>query len=191
FNSINNKGIIIDPAYGSQEIVSWLQENEISLEAILITHAHFDHMAGAKIVSLAASPAVPIGLHPVDIPLWEAKGGAEQFGFQIDLNSRPDFTFEHNEIIQFAGIELKVFHTPGHSPGHVIFYCQNLNAAFCGDVIFKNGIGRSDVLGGNHETLINSIRDSILTLPENTQLYCGHGSDTTVAHESENNPFLK
>jgi glyoxylase-like metal-dependent hydrolase (beta-lactamase superfamily II) len=101
-----------------------------------------------------------------------------------------DHALAHGQRLTLAGIELEVRHVPGHSPGHVIFYCAAGGAAFVGDTVFQGSIGRSDLPGGDFQQLIRAIRDQLLTLPPETLLYSGHGPATTVAHEAKTNPFL-
>ena len=103
---------------------------------------------------------------------------------------QPDSLLQPGQILRVGQYGFEVRHTPGHSPGHVIFYCASENLAFCGDTIFAASIGRTDLPGGDEETLIESIRRQILTLPEDTRLLCGHGEETRVGIERKTNPYL-
>lgn len=187
---LSREAVVIDPAANGKEIVRLATERGWKLTAIWLTHAHFDHLAGALGVAQAVQPAPPVALHPEDLPLWEMQGGAPFFGMRVDPGPRPEILLQHGQRLHLGASEFEVRHAPGHTPGHVIFYCEAENAAFCGDVIFDGSIGRTDLPGGSYETLIDSIRTQILTMPDETRLYSGHGSETTVGLERRENPFL-
>lgn len=180
----------IDPSFESQEVLARLEEHGWTLTAIWLTHAHFDHIAGVKLLSESTSPALPVGLHRADLPLWKQGGGARTFGLEIDPGPQPSLSFEEGQTLRLGSQSLAVRHAPGHTPGHVIFYSAAAGVAFCGDVIFYHGIGRTDLPGGNHAMLLESIRQKVFTLPPNTRLLSGHGPETSVAEEMAENPFL-
>lgn len=186
----SGEAAVIDPAIGSQRVLSEIDERGWNVHCIWITHAHFDHIAGAGLIASARTPALPIGLHPLDLPLYHNQGNAREFGLDIQPCPEPTILFEHGQIISLGKSTLEVRFTPGHTPGHVIFYAPQDGVAFCGDVIFRGAIGRTDFPGGNHNQLIASIRTQILTLPPQTRLLCGHGEETTVEDEMRDNPFL-
>lgn len=186
----SSEAVVIDPAANGKEIARLAAERGWKLTAIWLTHAHFDHLAGALGVAQAVQPAPPVALHPEDLPLWEMQGGAPFFGMRIDPGPRPEILLRHGQRLRLGSSEFEVRHAPGHTPGHVIFYCEAEKTAFCGDVIFDGSIGRTDLPGGSYETLIDSIRTQILTMPDETRLYSGHGSETTVGLEQRENPFL-
>jgi glyoxylase-like metal-dependent hydrolase (beta-lactamase superfamily II) len=113
------------------------------------------------------------------------------FGLQdIDPGPEPSIDLSQGQILRLGKTEFEVRHAPGHTPGHVMFYCESANVLFCGDVIFRTSIGRTDLPRGDHATLIDSIRTQVLTLPDDTRLLNGHGPETTVGFERANNPFL-
>ena len=185
--------VVIDPGYESRVVLSRATEMGWTLRQIWLTHAHFDHIAGAAEVAAAYDPPLTVGLHPADLPWYQDNGGAGRFGMTIQHPPDPDLTFEDGmQLALREGLPpvVTVWHAPGHSPGHVMFYCQNLEALFCGDVIFREGIGRTDLDDGNLEKLLESIRSRVLTLPDETRLLPGHGPESTVGHERNNNPFL-
>ncbi|NPV55501.1 MAG: MBL fold metallo-hydrolase, partial [Anaerolineae bacterium] len=122
--------------------------------------------------------------------LWQHAGGAHHFGYNIELNLDPTMMLAHGEMIVLGESAIEVRHTPGHSPGHVIFYAAGEQVCFCGDVIFRRSIGRTDLPGGSHEQLLESIRSQVLSLPGETRLLSGHGPETTVANEVRDNPYL-
>jgi hydroxyacylglutathione hydrolase len=185
------EAIVIDPAWDGQVIVAEAQRRGWQIGQIWITHAHFDHFAGVGSVLDGYQTPPSIALHPADLPLWRMKGGADWFGVRIGVTPQPDILLQPVQILQVGQYNFEVRHTPGHSPGHVIFYCARQGLVFCGDTVFAGSIGRTDLPGGDEETLIESIRKQILTLPDDTRLLCGHGEATRVGIERETNLFLK
>jgi glyoxylase-like metal-dependent hydrolase (beta-lactamase superfamily II) len=132
-----------------------------------------------------------VALHPDDQPLWRFSGGAPLFGFpQFDPGPEPTISLEHGMILRLGDHSFEVRHTPGHTAGHVIFVVRSARLVFCGDLIFQGGVGRTDLPGGEWSTLLHSIEQEILTLPDETQLLSGHGAETTVGAERRSNPFL-
>jgi glyoxylase-like metal-dependent hydrolase (beta-lactamase superfamily II) len=185
--------VAIDPSYDSQYVLARAEELGWRLRAIWLTHAHFDHIAGVSEILQACDPPLPVGLHPAELPWYRDGGGARKFGMSIQQPPEPELLFTDGMSLGFRISQqpiTTVHHAPGHSPGHVIFYCKALSALFCGDVIFREGIGRTDLEGGNQETLLTSIRDKVLSLPNETRLLPGHGPESTVGYEREHNPFL-
>jgi len=181
---------VIDPADKGRTIVAEALKYGWHIGNIWLTHAHFDHIAGAGGVADRLSPPPPVALHPDDHPLWRMQGGAILFGVRIDPGPEPSVDLKHGMLLHLGNNVLEVRHAPGHTRGHVIFYCASEKVAFCGDVIFQGSIGRTDMPGGDYETLIQSIREQVLTLPDETRLLSGHGPETTVGQERRYNPFL-
>jgi glyoxylase-like metal-dependent hydrolase (beta-lactamase superfamily II) len=181
---------VIDPADQGEEIVREARSRGWRIGNIWLTHAHFDHLAGAGGVADHSSPPPPVALHPDDYPLWRIQGGAAFFGMRIDPGPEPTIDLRHGQVLNLGGNSLEVRHAPGHTPGHVMFYCSKDEVMFCGDVIFQGSIGRTDLPGGDYDTLIASIRAQVLTLPDETRLLSGHGPETTVGIERRTNPFL-
>jgi len=154
----------------------------------------FDHIAGAAEIANAFDPPLPIGLHPADLGWYRREGGARKFGMSIAQPPEPTIAFEDGlQLALREGGEpvAEVRYAPGHSAGHVMFYCETLGVLFCGDVIFRQGIGRADLEGGDMDKLLRSIREKVLTLPDETRLLPGHGLESTVGYERGNNPFYK
>jgi hydroxyacylglutathione hydrolase len=181
---------VIDPAWDGQVIVNEAEQHGWQIKYIWLTHAHFDHMAGTGDIVRALDPAPSVALHPQDLSLWHMQGGAPFFGMSIDPGPDPGEKLAHGQILRLGGYELEVRHAPGHTLGHVVF-CRAEGIVFCGDVIFYGSIGRTDLPGGSFSTLIKSIREQILVLPDKTRLLPGHGPETIVGHERKWNPFLK
>ncbi len=184
------EAVVIDPADEGEIIVGAARQRGWRITSIWLTHAHFDHIAGAGQVADLVNPPPPVALHPEDYPLWRFQGGAALFGMRIDPGPEPSVTLTHGQILRLGEYQFETRHTPGHTRGHVIFYCANPRIAFVGDVIFQGSIGRTDLPGGNYQTLLNSIRSQVLSLPDETRILSGHGPETTVGAERRHNPFL-
>jgi glyoxylase-like metal-dependent hydrolase (beta-lactamase superfamily II) len=162
----------------------------LDLRAVLLTHAHLDHIEGVHLIR-AAVPDAPIWLHPADLGMYRAlPQQAEAFGFQVEPQPEPDHALEAGRRITFGECVFDVRHAPGHARGHVIFVSPDAGLALVGDVIFQGAIGRTDLPGGDFQTLMRSIREQVLTLPDAMVLYPGHGPATTVGDERRGNPFL-
>jgi hydroxyacylglutathione hydrolase len=181
---------VIDPAAEGDLILEEAARRGWRITNIWLTHAHFDHLTGSAAVADGVNPPPPVALHPDDYWLWRNQGGAPFFGLRIDPGPEPTIDLEHGQILRLGEIELEVRHTPGHTPGHVVFYCAAEKVVFCGDVIFQGSIGRTDLPGGDYQTLMDSIQTQILTLPDHTRLLSGHGPETTLGRERLSNPFL-
>lgn len=188
--STSKKAVVIDPAWDGHLILAKAAEQGWNIESIWLTHAHFDHIGGSKAVVDGTDPSPPVALHPDDLWLFQAQGGAQFFGLEIDPGPEPSIELEDKQSLKLGDISFEVRLAPGHSPGHVMFYCEEEAILFCGDVIFNGSIGRTDLPGGNYNQLIQSINDRVLTLPDETRLLNGHGPETTVGRERVSNPFL-
>jgi hydroxyacylglutathione hydrolase len=181
--------IVVDPGGQHSAVRAALTADGLEAAAILLTHAHIDHVEGVPALRQATGAA--IWLHPADRPLYDhAEQQATLFGMRIAQLPAPDHDLEHGQVLQLAGLSLEVRHVPGHSPGHVIFYMAEADAAIVGDVIFQGSIGRTDLPGGDFARLIRNIREQVFSLPPETELHPGHGPPTTVDHEQMTNPFL-
>jgi len=192
-NNNNGAAVVIDPSFDSQFVLARIEKEGWQPQQIWLTHGHFDHIAGAKQIADAFSPPLPVGLHPEDQDWYDQAGGASSFGLSIPEPPMPSLHFEDGQdlsLLSGGEVVVKVLHAPGHSPGHVMFYCAALGVLFCGDVIFREGIGRTDLRGGDLRILLNSIRDKVFSLPDQTRLLPGHGPESTVGYEKQHNPFL-
>ncbi len=182
---------VIDPAWDGDVILQAALAKGWRIGHIWLTHAHFDHLGGAAAVADGVDPPPPVALHQEDYWLWRAEGGARMFGFQIDPGPEPTIEFQDKQRLYLGDLTFEVRAAPGHTPGHIMLYCEGAGVLFCGDVIFQASIGRTDLPGGDYETLLNSIRTQVLTLPDSTRLLSGHGPETTVGAERAGNPFLQ
>jgi glyoxylase-like metal-dependent hydrolase (beta-lactamase superfamily II) len=187
------QAVVIDPSFESRAVLDRAKEEGWKLNAIWLTHAHFDHIAGVGEITSAYDPPLPIGLHPADADWYARKGGAAEFGLSIPQLPEPTLCFEDGmslSLVQGGPAAAAVLYAPGHSLGHVMFYCSDLRVLFCGDVIFRMGVGRTDLQGGDRAVLLQSIRQQVFTLPDETRLLPGHGPESTVGYEKDHNPFL-
>jgi hydroxyacylglutathione hydrolase len=184
------EAVVIDPAWDGDLILAQASRRGWRIGSIWLTHAHFDHFGGAAAVADGTNPPPPVALHPQDYTLWRMQGGAPLFGMHIDPGPEPTIDLVHGQQLHLGENLLEVRHAPGHTPGHVVFYCPREGVCFCGDVIFQGSIGRTDLLGGDFDTLMTSIQTQIMSLPDETRLLSGHGPQTTVGIERRQNPFL-
>jgi glyoxylase-like metal-dependent hydrolase (beta-lactamase superfamily II) len=180
---------IIDPAWDGRAITRAAADGGWKISHILVTHAHFDHVGG--LAELKGATGAPIYAHADAVEmLARADRAAALWGFQLDAPPAPDILIDGGDEIAVGNLSFDVLFTPGHAPGHVCFYLRDEGALFDGDVLFQQGIGRTDLPGGDYALLMSSIEEKILTLPDGTQVFPGHGEPTTVGAEREMNPFL-
>jgi hydroxyacylglutathione hydrolase len=182
------EGVIIDPGGHPQRILAEVERHGLVIKYVLNTHAHFDHTdANGAVVEATGAP---LALHSLDLPLLKASGGAALFGMQADPSPMPSLELDGGDELAVGKLCFRVLHTPGHTPGHVCFYEPTERVLFDGDVLFYRGIGRTDLPGGSWQQLASSIRQVLLTLPEETAVYSGHGPATTIGEEKLFNPWL-
>lgn len=181
---------VIDPSWDGHVILSEAQKRGWRIGHLWYTHAHFDHIGGAGAIADALNPLPLVALHPDDHVLWRAGGGGALFGFDIDPGPEPTIDFVHGMKMKLGSTEFEVRFTPGHTKGHCVLYAVSAGVCFCGDLIFNGSVGRTDLPGGDWDTLVKSIREQIFTLPDDTRLLSGHGPVTTVREEKVNNPFV-
>lgn len=184
-----NSAVIIDPADYSQALLRDIADLGIADLTILVTHAHFDHFLGAEY--LRNELGAKLGLHRLDLPLLKIKGGAELFGIDAPDIGAPDFFLTEKEPVNAGGYHFTVIHTPGHSSGHVCLYVPSEAVLFSGDLLFAGGVGRTDLPGGSHGQLLESVKSKILPLPGETVIYPGHGPSSTIVREAGENPWIK
>lgn len=186
----SKKGAILDPSFDSKHILAEAEKNKFEITQIWCTHAHFDHISGINEIMPKLAPSTKIFLHPDDLPLWKESGGAKLFGFPFENHYVPTHLLANFDVIELGDTIIQTRFTPGHTPGHVIYHIPAENVVFSGDLIFRMSVGRTDLPGGNHLQLLNSIDQEIKTLPDETRLLSGHGLETTVGYEKKYNPFL-
>lgn len=181
------KALVIDPGDDAPLLLGALRDRGLAVEAILLTHGHFDHVGGVGEVK--AKTGARVYLHPGDLErMRTARRQGLLFGLSVPDPPAPDVLVEEGDTIPFADLSLSVLHTPGHTPGCVTYRMGD--QAFVGDLIFAGSIGRTDLPGGDHEQLLESVRTKIFVLPDETVLHPGHGPATTVGREKRTNPFF-
>jgi hydroxyacylglutathione hydrolase len=181
------EGAIIDPGGDAKRILAEVERLGLKIKYIINTHGHFDHTLANKGVVKATGASLAI--HSADAPALTEGGGAFFFGVIGKASPPADTILEEGQVLTLGRIELKVLHTPGHSPGSICLYSEEEGVLFDGDVLFNAGMGRYDLPGGDYRVLMESIK-RLLTLPDDTIVYPGHGPATTIGHERRSNPFL-
>lgn len=188
YGKAGNEAVLIDPSDAGKALKA-LEENGLKLTHILLTHQHFDHIAG--VAELKEKTNAQVLIHSLD-----AEGLQNRFTSLAAFipgrftPTQPTRTLEDGDVITAAGFTFRVLHTPGHTEGGVCFVCDGERIAFTGDTIFRESYGRTDMTGGNFRKLTRSIRLSVMKLPADYTLYPGHGEPTTIQHEREQNPIL-
>ncbi|OLC06796.1 MAG: hypothetical protein AUH42_04835 [Gemmatimonadetes bacterium 13_1_40CM_70_11] len=178
---------VVDPGEEPGLIAHHLTAAGVKPVAIWLTHAHVDHVLGVP--RLREERGAPVFLHPADRPLYDhVAEQAAAFGMAAGPLPPPDGAFAHGDVARVGTLEFAVRHAPGHSPGSVCL--AGPGVVLTGDVLFQGSIGRTDLPGGDFETLIRSIERELLVLPDSTIVYSGHGPETTIGHERRANPFL-
>lgn len=188
------EAIIIDPGCYDRsevdELAAYIEQHGLKPVQIVNTHAHIDHVLG--VAALKRKYNIPFALHKLDEPLLRAvKTYASNYGFSTFEEPEIDRFIREGETIEFGNTSLKIIFVPGHAPGHVAFVNDAQRFVIGGDVLFRNSIGRTDLPGGDHATLLSSIREQLFTLPDDYEVYAGHMEPTTIGFEKRNNPFFK
>jgi len=185
-------GAIVDPGGDADRILDAAEDIEICY--VINTHGHFDHIAAnaevMRVLSERQQTPPQLVAHEKALPLLAENGGAALFGFHVPPSPEPDRLVDEGDVLTLGRSRLRVMHTPGHSPGSISLYCADEKLIFVGDVLFQRGIGRTDLPGGSWMTLMDSIKDKLLVLPDDTVVYPGHGPSTTIGAERRGNPFL-
>lgn len=179
--------ILVDPGEEPERFLDEARRRGRRITAIWLTHAHIDHIMGVERVKGATG--APVLLHPDDRPIYDnlvAQG--QYFGFDLTPAPPPDGDLYHGQRLTVGKTEFEVRHVPGHSPGHVCFVTAGL--VIGGDLLFQGSIGRTDLMGGDLPALLAGLRTHLLTLPDDTVVYPGHGPSTTIGRERATNPFL-
>jgi len=191
FDDATKAGVIVDPGGDVDHILEAIRSNGVKIEAIWITHGHLDHAGGAMDLKDALGVEI-IGPHEADKPLLDnLENQAVRFGVDGAVrNCVPDRFLTEGEKLSFGDHTFEVLHCPGHAPGHVVFYNRANAFAHVGDVLFNGSVGRTDLPGGDHATLIRSIKEKLLPLGDDIGFICGHGPGGRFGVERMTNPFL-
>ncbi|AKQ44390.1 metallo-beta-lactamase [Rufibacter radiotolerans] len=186
--------VVIDPGCSNkteqQELQDFIKTNELKVVRLLNTHCHIDHVLGNKFV--ADTYGVPLEIHEDDLPvLRSVPTYSVAYGFPQYQEILPEKFLKEGEDVAFGNTRLQVLLTPGHAPGHVVFYHAESQNVVGGDVLFQRSIGRTDLPGGDYDTLIQSIKTKLFILPDEVTVHPGHGPSTTIGEEKASNPFLR
>ncbi len=182
------EAVVIDPGDDADRILMELAKAELTVKYLINTHGHFDHVGANK--RMKEVTGAQIAIHPDDEPMLEQLShSAQMFGLSAENSPPADILLKDGEEIKFGEITLKVIHTPGHSKGGVCLHTPG--HLFAGDTLFQGSIGRTDLAGGNYDTLISSIKERLLLLDDDTVVYTGHGPETSISNEKRMNPFLR
>jgi len=186
----SSKAILIDACEDTQSILKKIDELKLELVYLVNTHGHGDHIAGNEVIIRETGAKLLIG--EIDRPyLTDPRLNLSLF-MGVELRSpEADRLLNEGDVVELEDMRFEVLHTPGHTPGHITLVAREDNLAFVGDVIFRQGIGRTDFPGGSHEQLIETIQTKIYSLPDEMILYNGHGPTTTVGDEKRHNPFVR
>ena len=183
-------GAIVDPGDEAARIAMAVEETNLEIGSIIVTHAHIDHV-GAVVV-LVDEYACPVLMHAEAEPmLRQLPTQAMMMGMRFGKVPSVDRHVEDEEILEVGDLSLRSLYTPGHAPGHLAFYAEEEGLVLSGDALFAGSVGRVDLPGGSMEVLMRSIEDRLLTLPDDTLVYSGHGPRTTIGNERTSNPFLQ
>lgn len=182
--------VIIDTGLDETELLDFLHEKQLNPVALVLTHGHIDHIAGVNVLR-KEFPDIEVYVHKLDAELLADPMSNLSFMSGERFTTRPaDFRVEEPDIIEQAGIRLQVLDTPGHTPGGISLYCPEDSVVFSGDALFADSIGRTDFPGGSMAKLTQSIKEKLLTLPEETKVLPGHGPSTTITREKIYNQYL-
>jgi glyoxylase-like metal-dependent hydrolase (beta-lactamase superfamily II) len=182
------RAAVIDPGGDAPLVLATLEQLGLVADAIIVTHAHFDHIGAVREVKEATGASFAIGEAELPVLQVAPERALVLFGISVPPPPKPDRLLKEGDSVEMGGQSFRVVHTPGHSPGHICLIGDGV--AFVGDVVFQGSIGRTDLPGGDYNTLLRSIATHLLPLPDETVLYNGHGPATTVGEERHSNPFL-
>ncbi|WP_041230684.1 MBL fold metallo-hydrolase [Deinococcus peraridilitoris] len=181
------QGFVVDPGDEGERLLREIEAFGLRPQAIVLTHAHFDHLGAVE--QLRTTLGIPVLLHPADLEIYRsASQSAARWGMNVIQPADPDAFLTPGEVLQAGDVHLTVRELPGHAPGHVIL--KGTDFVLAGDTLFRGSIGRTDLPGGDHVQLIQGITRELLSLPDDTVVYPGHGGATTVGRERLHNPFL-
>jgi hydroxyacylglutathione hydrolase len=183
-------GAIVDPGDEATHIALAVEQTNLEISQILITHAHIDHIGA--VAALVDEYSCPVLMHAEAEPMLEQlPTQAMMMGLRFGKVPTVDHHIEDGEVLEVGGLNLRSLYTPGHAPGHLAFYVESEGVVFAGDALFAGSVGRTDLFGGSMEVLMRSINERLLTLPDETKVYPGHGPATTIGDEQTHNPFLQ
>ena len=182
---------IVDPGGESERILSAIKNHQVTVDKIILTHGHLDHVGGTE--ALLKTLKVPVIGPEKEDAFWmeQLEAQSTMFNFPRTPSFLPTKWLEEGDVVEVGNIKLQVLHIPGHTPGHIALYDAASQQVIVGDILFNGAIGRSDFPRGNHKQLTTGIKQKLLTLPEETVVFPGHGPTTTIGREKVSNPYLR
>jgi hydroxyacylglutathione hydrolase len=187
-----HEALVVDPGGDAGRILALIARLKLHVVGLVHTHGHFDHIMGTR--DMVAATSAPVSLHRGDLALYRnLVREARYFDLMAETPPEPAQILDGGEILRFGKYQARVLHTPGHTPGSMGLFIEQTDSVpllLAGDTLFAGGIGRTDFPGGSFPQIITSIRDALLTLPDETVVIPGHGSDTTIGEEREHNPYV-
>lgn len=183
----NSACIVVDPGDEAEKIASYIKKKGLTCEGILLTHGHFDHITGVSGLVSAVGGKVYACEKERELLGDPQLNASAMAGYEVALE--PEFLLRDGQVLEIAGLKFRVIHTPGHTKGGCCYYAEEDKVLFSGDTIFMESIGRTDFPTGNGRELLESVRNKVLTLPDDVRIYPGHGPETSVAYEAANNPY--
>ena len=185
------KAAIVDPGGESERILSAVKNHNVTVDKIILTHGHLDHVGGTE--TLLQQLDIPVLGPEKEDAFWlqQLETQSTMFGFPHTTSFEPTKWLEEGEELHVGNIKLDILHIPGHTPGHIALFDAQSKQVIVGDILFNGAVGRSDFPRGNHQQLISGIKQKLLTLPQDTLVYPGHGPTTTIDKEQKSNPYLR
>ncbi len=189
-DEVTREAIVVDPGDDISEIEAILAKHQLTVKMIVITHAHIDHIGGAaKLKKITGAPVI---MNPKDQELYDALPvQASWLGMETPEQTTIDTPAKEGDTLRFGNYEMQVIHTPGHTQGSTSLYLPSERTLIAGDTLFRDSIGRTDLPGGDGRKILSSIKTKLLVLPEDTEVVCGHGPNTTIGREAKRNPYLR
>ena len=189
YNETTKEAVLVDPAACTKKLMHFIEEEGLSMKAVLLTHGHFDHIMGLS--DVMEDIKIPVYVEEADLPMMmdgesNLSSGYMRGGYQF-ADAVP---VRDGQQLQIAGFQFRVIHTPGHTPGGCCYYMEQEDVLFSGDTLFRTSVGRSDFPGGSASALVRSVKEKLLILPEETHVYPGHMEETTIGYEKRHNPFV-
>jgi glyoxylase-like metal-dependent hydrolase (beta-lactamase superfamily II) len=186
------EAVVVDPGcyeeYEQEMLAAYIEQEGLKVIDLINTHGHIDHVLGNYFIT--RKYGVKMRMHELDVPVLKAvESYAPSYGFNEYQPIEPDSFLNEGDLIRFGNTEMEIMFLPGHAPGHIGLLSRDQKLLVSGDVLFRESVGRTDLPGGDHNTLLDSIREKLFTLDDEIVVYCGHGPETTLGHEKRYNPF--
>ena len=188
-NDETKETVLFDPAYAGERIIKYLNDNELTLKAIFLTHGHFDHItAVSSVVEALKVPVYAAGTEERLLSDGQLNESLDSYGYSVTV--KPDHYLNDGDETDVAGMKIKMIETPGHTEGSCCYYLEEQKALISGDTLFAGSVGRTDLPTGSMRQLLDSIESKLMALPDDVDVYPGHGEFTTIGYERKWNPFF-